>query len=104
MIFQFHFYLSLFHALHFMNILVCIFRSVRDLDALEVVQKIQVMGFSHRWLVHNQFVGLGNILEVVVHYFLIRGMANLSYRDGFPIVSALGVWLHIGQDLWWVMT
>ena len=30
-----------------MNILICIFRIVRDLDALEVVRKIQVMGFSH---------------------------------------------------------
>ena len=34
-------------------------------------------------------MGLGIPLEVVVHHLLIRGMAGLGYRDGFPMVSAL---------------
>ena len=44
---------------------------------------------TNRWLVHNQFIGLGNPLEFVVHHLLIGGMVGLSYQDGFPIVSAL---------------
>ena len=44
---------------------------------------------ANRWLVHSRFMGLGNPLEVVVHHLLIRGMASLSYWDGFPMVSAL---------------
>ena len=40
MIFQFHFYLSLFHVLYFMNFFVYIFCIVRDLGALGVAQKI----------------------------------------------------------------
>ena len=39
-LFQFHFYLSLFHVLYFMNILTCIFCIVHDLGALRVAQKI----------------------------------------------------------------
>ena len=42
--FQFHFYLSSFHVLYFISILVYIFCIVRDLGALEVTQKIQIMG------------------------------------------------------------
>ena len=34
-------------------------------------------------------MGIGNLLEVVVHHLLIGGMASLGYRDGFPMVSAL---------------
>ena len=45
--------------------------------------------FANRWLVHNQFMGLSNLLEVVVHYLLIRWMTCLSYRVGFSMVSAL---------------
>ena len=45
MIFQFYFYLSLFHALHFKSIIIYIFCIVRDLGALGVAQKIKVMGF-----------------------------------------------------------
>ena len=44
---------------------------------------------ANRWLVHNRFMGLGNPWEVVVHYFLIRGMTGLGYRDEFSMVSAL---------------
>ena len=40
MMFQFHFYLSLFHVLYFVSILTCIFCIVRDLSALGVAQKI----------------------------------------------------------------
>ena len=43
MIFQFYFYLSLFHALHFISILTFIFCIVRELGALGVARKIQVM-------------------------------------------------------------
>ena len=32
---------------------------------------------------------LGNPLEVVVYHLLIGGMVGLSYRDGFPMLSAL---------------
>ena len=32
---------------------------------------------------------LSNPLEVVEHYLLIKGMASLGYRDGFPTMSAL---------------
>ena len=42
--FQFHFYLSLFHVLYFISILVYIVCIVRDLGALEVTRKIQIMG------------------------------------------------------------
>ena len=38
--FQFHFYLSLFHVLYFMSILVYIFCIVRDLGALGVALEI----------------------------------------------------------------
>ena len=43
----------------------------------------------NRWLVHDRFMDLGSPLLVVMHYLLIEGMTGLSYRDGFPIVSAL---------------
>ena len=43
----------------------------------------------NRWLIHNQFVGLGNSLEVVVYCLLIRGMVSLGYQDGFLMVSVL---------------
>ena len=45
--------------------------------------------FENRWLVHNQFMGLGNPLEVVVHHLLIGGMTGLGYWDGFPMLSEL---------------
>ena len=34
-------------------------------------------------------MGLGNLLEAVVHYLLIGGMISLGYWDGFPMVCAL---------------
>ena len=51
-------------------------------------------GPSHRflaskWLVHNQFMGLGNPLEVVVHYLLIGKIVSFSHWNGFSKVSAL---------------
>ena len=45
--------------------------------------------FVNRWLVHSQFMGLGNPLEVVVHRFLIRGMTSLGYWNEFPMVNTL---------------
>ena len=44
MMFQFHFYLSLFDVLYFMSIIAYIFCIVRDLGALGVAQKIWVIG------------------------------------------------------------
>ena len=44
---------------------------------------------TNKSLVHSQFMGLGNPLEVVVHYLLIGGMTGLGYQDEFPMVSAL---------------
>ena len=32
---------------------------------------------------------LGNPLETVMHYLLIRRITSLSHQDGFPLVSAL---------------
>ena len=42
-----------------------------------------------RWPVHSRFMGLGNLLEVVVHYLLIWGIISLSYQDRFLMVCAL---------------
>ena len=43
---------------------------------------------------------LGNLVEIVVHNLLIGGIACLTRRDGFPMVSTLVYVMHIGQDLW----
>ena len=59
---------------------------------------------ASRWLVHNRFVGIGNLLEFVVHYLLIRGMVGLRHWDGFPMVSILVCMVNIGHDLQWVLT
>ena len=70
---------SCLHLLH-CTWLRCIKSCTKDLNH----------GFlANRWLVHNRFMGLGNLLEVVVHHPLIGGMAGIGYRDGFPIVNAL---------------
>ena len=42
---------------------------------------------------------LGNLVETIVHYLLIRGMTCLSRHDGFPMVSTLVYVMHTGQDL-----
>ena len=34
-------------------------------------------------------MGIGNLLKVVVYHLLIGRMADLDYRDGFSMVSAL---------------
>ena len=34
-------------------------------------------------------MGLGNPLEVVVHYLVIGEMVGLGYQDEFPIICAL---------------
>ena len=44
---------------------------------------------ANKWLVHNEFMGLGNPLKVVVHHLLIGVMVGLSYLDNLPMVSAL---------------
>ena len=79
MIFQFHFYLSLFHVLYFMSIFVyhllhCNwFRCIRS-----CTKNPSHVFLTNRWLVHNWFVSLGNLLEVVVCHLLIGGMVGLS--------------------------
>ena len=100
--FQFHFYLSLFNnfpisllsifisciilykhfCLHLLHCtwLGCIRSCIEDLSH----------GFlANRWLVHNRFVSLGNPLEVILHYLLIGRIVDLGYRYRFPMVSAL---------------
>ena len=42
---------------------------------------------------------LGNPLETVMNYLLIRGMTYLSLQDGFPMVNALVHLMHIKLDL-----
>ena len=70
---------SCLHILH-CTLLRCIKSCIEDL----------IHGFlANRWLVHSQFMSLGNPLEFVVNHLLIRGMAGLGYWDGFPMVSAL---------------
>ena len=70
---------SCLHLLHY-TWLRCIRSCIEDLSH----------GFlANRWLVHNRFMGLGNLLEVVVHHLLIGEMVGLGYRDEFPMVSAL---------------
>ena len=44
-------------------------------------------------------MGLGNPLEVVVHYVLIGGMIGLGYWDGFLMVSALVCMATVSHDL-----
>ena len=34
-------------------------------------------------------MGLGNLLDIVVHFLLIGGMVSLGHQDKFPIVGAL---------------
>ena len=83
-----HFYLSSFHVLYFMSIVVLLhctwFRCIRS-----CIENLSHGFLANRWLVHNQFMGLGNPLEVVMHHLLIRGMVGLGYQDKFPMVSAL---------------
>ena len=42
---------------------------------------------------------LGNPVEIVVHYLLIRGMPCLGRQDEFSIVSTLFYVMHIRHDL-----
>ena len=84
-----HFYLSYFHALYLANTLTNIFCIVRDLSALGVMEDSNHGFIASRWLIHNRFMSLGNLLKVVVHHLLIWGMVGLGYQDKFPMVSAL---------------
>ena len=88
--FQFHFYLSLFHVLYFMSILACIFLYCMWLRCIRICIQYLSHGFlANRWLVHNRLIGLGNPLEVVMYHLLNWGMDGFGYRDGFPMMSAL---------------
>ena len=70
--------------------MTCIFCIVYDLGALRVAMKNPSQEFLvNKWLVRIWFMGLGNPLDVVVHYLLIGGMVSLGHRDKFPIVGAL---------------
>ena len=71
-----HFCLHLLHC----TWLRCIKSCIEDLS----------YGFlANIWIVHNQFLGLGDPLEFVVHHLWIEGMTSLVFRDRFPMVSAL---------------
>ena len=65
MMFQFHCYLSLFHVLYFMyclHLLHCTW-----VGCIRTCTKDLIHGIlTNRWLVHNWFMGLGNLLEVIV--------------------------------------
>ena len=41
------------------------------------------------WVVHNWFMNLGNLLEVIVHCFLIGGVNCLGHQDEVLMVSVL---------------
>ena len=43
---------------------------------------------------------LDNLVELVVYYLVIGGMACLGYSDEFPMVSALVYMMDIRQYLW----
>ena len=43
---------------------------------------------------------LGNLVETVVHHFLIGRMTYLGHRDEFLMVNALVYVMHTRQDLW----
>ena len=55
---------------------------------------------ASRLLVHNQFMGFGNLLETIVHHLLIGGMTCFSRQNGFPMMGALVYMTHTAQDLW----
>ena len=38
---------------------------------------------ASRLLVHNQFMGFGNLLETIVHHLLIGGMIGFDHQDEF---------------------
>ena len=42
---------------------------------------------------------LGNLVETIVHHFLIGGITCFGCRDEFPMVSVLVYVMHIGQNL-----
>ena len=90
MIFQYYFYPFLSHTLYLWAFSPSISYIVNYLSILGVACKTQVISFLQ---VNNLFttnlVYLGNPFEVVVYYFLIRGMTNLNYRDRVLIMSVL---------------
>ena len=47
---------------------------------------------------------LGNPIDIVVHHFLIEGIACLGRWDEFLVVSVLVYVMHTGHDLQWIMT
>ena len=80
---QFHFYLSFFHALHFMSIFICIFYIVYDLGTLGIAWKIKFMGFFYKSMTCSQLIR--------AFRQLIRGYSvpPPNWRDEFPMVSTL---------------
>ena len=56
-------------------------------EELHGKSKSQVL---YKWMTcSHYYVGLDNLLEVVVHYLLIGRMIGLGLQDEFPMVSAL---------------
>ena len=37
----------------------------------------------------TRFIGLDNLLEVIVYYLLIKGMTGFGNRDEFPMMNTL---------------
>ena len=61
---------------------------MRDLSALEVVWKIQIMSFLQvDMLIHSWFMDLGYLIETIIHYLLIGGITCFSHQDGFFMMS-----------------
>ena len=62
------------------------------------------------WVIHNQFMGLGNLFKVAMHYFLIRMITCLKPWDEFLMMSALvymiiyWTWFIMNRDIsYWVV-
>ena len=44
---------------------------------------------TKKQLVHSWFMGLNNLLKIVVHHFLIGRITGFGYQNEFPMMSAL---------------
>ena len=52
------------------------------IECIRSCTEYPIHGFlASRWFVYNQFVDLGNLLEVIVHHLLIKSMTGLCHQD-----------------------
>ena len=92
MFFGFSFIIS-YTLIGYLSICAHIICIVHDFNLLRVAKKNQSHGFFVEWwVVHSRFIELGNLTEIVMHYFLIGEMTWLNHRNDFLIVSALIYW------------